>query len=227
MKKINKKDIIIFISTFIITSIIFIPFLTGHYATDTYNIINRGYEEYAIKYSLNDGRPVMCLISLIAEKINMPIQAYIIILTAIALFVSCISVIKLKNIILKFIEKNDKKIEYIILAISYIIIFNFAYLENLQFAECAVMSVSILLDIIVAQTIVEKNKNYMLKSILITIISILFYQGTINWLITITFFLSIFKEKNIASWSDLCGCYPVRWKESDRWKRENSDDPAA
>lgn len=197
MKKINKKDIIIFISTFIIASIIFIPFLIGHYATDTYNIINRGYEEYAIKYSLNDGRPVMCLISLIAEKINMPIQAYIIVLTTIALFVSCISVIKLKNIILKFTERKDKRIEYIILAISYIIIFNFAYLENLQFAECAVMSVSILLDIIVAQVIVEKNKNYMLKSILLTIISILFYQGTINWLITITFCLSIFKEKKI------------------------------
>ena len=197
MKKINKKDIIMFISTFIIASIIFIPFLTGHYATDTYNIINRGYKEYAIKYSLNDGRPVMCLISLIAEKINMPIQAYIIVLTTMALFVSCISVIKLKTIILKFTEKKYKRIEYIILAISYIIIFNFAYLENLQFAECAVMAVSILLDIIVAQTIVEKNKNYILKSILITIISVLFYQGTINWLITITFFLSIFKEKKI------------------------------
>ena len=197
MKKINKKSLITYIIVFVITCIIFIPFLAGHYATDTYNIINRGYKEYAIKYSLNDGRPVMCLISLIAEKINMPIQAYIIVLTAIALFVSCISVIKLKNIILKFTEKKDKRIEYIILAISYIIIFNFAYLENLQFAECAVMSVSILLDIIVAQTIVEKNKNYILKSILLTIISILFYQGTINWLITITFFLSIFKEKKI------------------------------
>ena len=102
MKKINKKDFITYIIIFVITCIIFIPFLIGHYATDTYNIINRGYEEYAIKYSLNDGRPVMCLISLIAEKINMPIQAYIIILTAIALFVSCISVIKIKNIILKF-----------------------------------------------------------------------------------------------------------------------------
>ncbi len=197
MKKINKKNLITYIIIFAITCIIFLPFLLGHYSTDTYNIINRGYKEYAIKYSLNDGRPVMCLISLIAEKINMPIQAYIIILTSIALFVSCISVIKLKNIILKFIEKNDKKIEYTILAISYIIIFNFAYLENLQFAECAVMAVSILLDIIVAQTIVEKNKNYILKSILLTIISILFYQGTINWLITIAFFLSIFKEKKI------------------------------
>ena len=197
MKKINKKNLIKYIIIFAITCIIFAPFLLGHYATDTYNIINRGYKEYAIKYSLNDGRPVMCLISLIAEKINMPIQAYIIILTAIALLISCLSVVKLKNVVLKYTEKKGKKIEYIILAISYIIIFNFAYLENLQFAECAVMSVSILLDIIVAQTIVDKNKNYILKSILLTIISVLFYQGTINWLITITFFLSVIKEKKI------------------------------
>ena len=73
MKKINKKDLITYIIIFAITCIIFLPFLTGHYATDTYNIINREYKEYAITYSLNDGRPVMCLISLFAEKINMPI----------------------------------------------------------------------------------------------------------------------------------------------------------
>ena len=105
----------------------------------------------------------------IAQKLNMPIMVYVIILTAIALIVSNISVIKLKNITVKYIEEKNKKTEYIILAIAYIIIFNFAYLENLQFAECAIMSVSILLNIIAAQQIVEKKKNYILKSIIISI----------------------------------------------------------
>ena len=73
----------------------------------------------------------------------------LIVLTIIALFISCISVIKLKNIVFNYINKRNKKVEYIILTISYIIIFNFAYLENLQFAECAVMSVSILLTSVI------------------------------------------------------------------------------
>ena len=38
----NKMNIIIFIIILIITCIIFIPFLIGHYATDTYNIYNLG-----------------------------------------------------------------------------------------------------------------------------------------------------------------------------------------
>ncbi len=197
IKKMNKKEILTYIVVFITTVIIYLPLLMGHYATDTYNIINKGYEKYAITYSLNDGRPIMCLISLIAQKINMPIMIYVIILTAIALIISSISVIKLKNIILKYTEKTDRKKEYIILAISYIIIFNFAYLENMQFAECAIMSASILLSIMAAQEIIEKNNNYILKSIILAILSVLFYQGTINWLFTITFVLSIFKEKKI------------------------------
>ena len=44
----NKMNIIIFIIILIITCIIFIPFLIGHYATDTYNIYNLGYKEFAI-----------------------------------------------------------------------------------------------------------------------------------------------------------------------------------
>ena len=56
MKKITREEIITYIIIFVITCIIFIPFLIGHYATDTYNVINIGYEKYAIEWSLNDGR---------------------------------------------------------------------------------------------------------------------------------------------------------------------------
>ena len=43
MKKIDKKEVIIFIVLLIITSTIYFPLLKGHYATDTYKIINKGY----------------------------------------------------------------------------------------------------------------------------------------------------------------------------------------
>lgn len=68
--KINKKDIVISVIILLFTCIIFIPFLTGHYATDTYNIANIGYKKYAINWSFNDGRVLMGLIRIISR--NMP-----------------------------------------------------------------------------------------------------------------------------------------------------------
>lgn len=58
----KKKNIYQYITLLIITCIIFIFFLSGHYATDTYNIMNVGYENYAINWSLNDGRIIMFII---------------------------------------------------------------------------------------------------------------------------------------------------------------------
>ena len=48
MKKIDKKEVIIFIVLLIITSAIYFPLLKGHYATDTYNIINKGYDVFGL-----------------------------------------------------------------------------------------------------------------------------------------------------------------------------------
>lgn len=192
----NKKNFITFIIVFFITLMIFYNFITMHYATDTYNIINRGYEDYAIKYSLNDGRPIMCLISLLASRMHIPIEVYIITLTVMAIFISCLNVFIIKNTVIKFMNINGKK-EWMILIISYVIIFNFTYLENMQFAECMVMAISVLMNTLVAKIIVEKNKNYITKSIILSILSMLCYQGTMNWIVTLTCFLSIMKEKKL------------------------------
>lgn len=51
--KVTKKDIITFFVVFIFVIILFIPWLSGHYATDTYKIVDIGYKE-AAKLSLND-----------------------------------------------------------------------------------------------------------------------------------------------------------------------------
>ncbi len=196
--KVNKKDAIIFIIILIFTCLVFTNFLNMHYSTDTYNIINRGYKEYAIKYSLNDGRPVMCLISLFADAVNMPITVYIISLTIIALIISCISVMLIRNIILRYKPAKNILSEIIVILISYVIIFNFTYLENMQYAECAVMAINIMLYIITADILVKKEtKNYYIKGFIMSIIAILFYQGNIGFLVTITFVMSILKEKYI------------------------------
>ena len=51
------------------------------------------------------------------------------------------------------------------------------YLENMQFAECFVMSLSILLFVMAADILTQKEKNYILKSALLAVLGILFYQG--------------------------------------------------
>jgi len=195
MKK-SKKGLIIFFSTFIFTLLVFLNFINMHYATDTYNIINRGYKEYAIKYSLNDGRPIMCLISLIADFFNVPINVYIISLTIMALFVSCISVLKLKSIVMKYKYPKSLCQEIILLIICYTTIFNFMYLENMYFAECLIMAISILLFIISVDILLQKRPYYILKSLLLVILGVLFYQGTIGVFVSIACIISIIKNKN-------------------------------
>ena len=49
-----------------------------HYASDTYNIMNVGYETYATNWSLKDGRLIMYLITMICAKLNISIEIYVI-----------------------------------------------------------------------------------------------------------------------------------------------------
>lgn len=196
MKKINKNDIILLISLFTITCLIFIPFLTGHYATDTYNISNVGYENYAIKWSLKDGRIIMALIGLIANKINISIELYVFITLVIALLISNITVMTLNKIIKKYKQPTDIFQKIILISICYITIFNFMYLEDMYFVENIVMSLSILLYLKSADIIVERKKHYIIKSLILVSIGIISYQGTIGMYFSFIILFTILKNKN-------------------------------
>lgn len=180
--KISKKDLISFTIIFVITLLVFYNFLSMHYATDTYNIMNVGYEKYAINWSLNDGRIFMCIIGLLASAVNMKIEFFVIGTLFMALFISCISVIVLKNIILKYKNTENKYLRVIVLVIAYFTIFNFMYLENLYFVESIVMAISLLLHIFAADILVSRNKHYIVKTTLLTILAIFMYQGIVRFL---------------------------------------------
>lgn len=196
MKKINRKDIITFIIILVITCIIFIPFLQGHYATDTYNVANLGYKEYAIKWSLNDGRIFMSLITLLADKLKLSIEVFVFLTLLLSLIVSNISVLVVKKIIERFKKPQNIWQDILITAIAYVTIFNFMYIEIMYFVESFVISVSVLLFIIAADILVKKEKKSIIKTILITITAVMFYQGTICMFFAMTFLISIFKNKN-------------------------------
>lgn len=191
----KKKDIITFLIIFIATCIIFTPFITGHYSTDTYNILNRGIETYAITYNLNDGRIINCILLLLFNLLGIKVETIVIILTVLAIFISCITIMIIKNIVVS--KKTPQNIwqETLITLIIHTIIFNFAYLENMQYVECMVMSLSILFYTLAAKKIVF-DKKYIISAIL-SIIATLCYQGTIGWFITATLLFSLINENKI------------------------------
>ena len=192
----NKKDIIIFAIIFIISFIIFIPFLGTHYSTDSYYIVNKGYKNYVINNSLKDGRLFMATIGYIAHLCNIPFDIYNLTLTILALFTNCVTIMALKNIIINY--KKEKKIlpEILITFISYFTIFNFTFIENMLFVECFVMSLSILFYMVAAKILTNKNKFYIIKTLLLVLCGVLCYQGTISmYLISILVF-SLLKNNN-------------------------------
>ena len=188
---IYKKDIISFIIIFVIACITLIGFFPMHYATDTYNIINIGYEEYMMNNSLKDGRIVMAILVFIANVFNMPIEIWIPILLVLAVIISCISVIILRNTILSYKPAKNKWVEAIVLLISYCTIFNFMYLENLYFAECAVMALSVLAYMLSAKNIV---KRHYVKAILLAMLGVVSYQGTIGTIAVMALIFTFFKN---------------------------------
>lgn len=190
----KKRNLIIYLILILITIIMCFPYLTEHYSSDDYTIIGYGYYKYGIEKFLNDGRVFSSVITLLAGYWNLPIKVFIQGLFYIGILISCLCVIKIKNIITKIKpEKNLKEI-VLVLGISYCIIFNFMYLENMYFAEIPIMALGILLFIKSSEKLVESKY---LKSLAYLIIGELCYQGTINFFITFTFLLLIIKNKGI------------------------------
>ena len=146
--KSEKKKVLEFLIILILSLIICNGFLRMHYTTDTYKITDEGYINYAIKWSFKDGRPIMFVLLLICEFIKIPIGVTNFIFTLAGIIISCISTIIIKNIILNLKSTNSIKNEKIVLLLSYLVIFNFMYIEAIYFLEIIIISLSILLYVI-------------------------------------------------------------------------------
>lgn len=193
----KRINLIFFLIIFLYTSLLLSNYLTGHYGGDTYNIINIGYINYAINWSLKDGRIFMFLFGVIMHYTHASIDFYVIFTLIVSIVISCVSVIKLKNIIESYKKTTSIFEEFIILIISYITIFNFMYIECFYFVECIVISLSILLIIISAEKFVAGGKKNILLSFIILLFSVFLYQGTICFYITLVTLLLIIKQNNL------------------------------
>lgn len=79
----NKKDLIAFFVIILIMLILFFPWMNGHFATDTYHLIDMGYKK-AAESSLNDGRVLMYVTGMIGNFFNLKIEKYIVTLLVLA-----------------------------------------------------------------------------------------------------------------------------------------------
>jgi len=195
-KHINK---ICFIILNILVVLIFLPWLSGHYATDTYNIINVGYEYYSIHNSLLDGRVFMFFIIQLAAFLNIKIQVLNFIMLFLALLISNFSVLIVKNIVFKNIKTKDVKTEIFSYLIAYTFIYNFMYIENLYFLESFVMALSILINLIAAKIFAEKRQRYILKTIIYILISVFCYQGTISSFLAFVILFEALKKQSLKN----------------------------
>ncbi len=197
MKKLDKIDKIMFIIIVLFSFVIFSGYLVGHFATDTFNIINIGYEKYAINYSLTDGRVFMAFIGFLAHMLHIPIVVYTILLEILAIIVSCYAVIILKNIILKYKNIENIKEHIFLLVVCYYTIFNFSYFENMYFVECFVMSLSILFYILAANKIIKNNMIDNIKASMLMFLGLISYQGTISAFFIFVILFSMLNNEKI------------------------------
>lgn len=194
----KKKNIIIFIILFTFTNLIFLPWLIkGHMSTDSYNIANIGYQEYNKNFSIIDGRFIVAIGTTLMDLLNVPIQIYTRIILEIALFISCIAIIVLKKTIEKWKKPKNNWSEIVLTIASYYTIFNFLYIENLDFIECGAMSLSILLFILAARNVVEKKQLWGVKALLFLFIGLMCYQGTISMFVITLLVFSMCKGNSV------------------------------
>ena len=197
MKKENKKYIGIFLIILGISLLIFLPFLTGHMATDSYNIFNKGYKQYNIDNPVVDGRMLTAIMNTIMEHLNIPIIEYSIISLVIAIIISCVAITVIMSTIEKIKKPKNKSSEILLIIASYCTIFNVLYIENLHFVEAAVMACSILFYILAAKIMVQEGKRNTIKSIILLYLGIISYQGSISIFLLSVIVFAMCKNKDI------------------------------
>ncbi len=205
MNLISKKDILIFIIILLFALTITYPLIIQmHFAPDTYQVVVLGYKEYAKQYFLKSGRIITAGSFFLADTLNVSYKAYIIFMEVVAIIALTLSTILLYKLLLKKIGAENNAYKYLLLASSYLIIFNPFALEFLLYAESGIICSSILFSIIGLRTFFGDSKHKYLKALSLVIIATILYQGNVNIFFTLSVIFSfiINKENNKQNWKN-------------------------
>ena len=190
----NNYNKVLFVSLCVFSSIVYIQFIIGHYATDTYNIAYVGYDTYMKNWYLTDGRIFSAIFLFIMKIFNLSVESANTISLLFAIVITNISVMKIFNWTEKYVQIKNIKEKIILLIICYVIFWNFTYIENMYFLESSIMALSVLFYTMSAISLVEKNKYSFLKALMFAILGIISYQGTIGFLFILTALLTFIKN---------------------------------
>ncbi len=205
MNLISKKDILIFIIILLFAFTITYPLIIQmHFAPDTYQVVVLGYKEYAKQYFLKSGRIITAGSFFIADSLNISYKAYIIFMEVVAIIALTLSTILLYKLFLKKIGAENNAYKYLLLASSFLIIFNPFALEFLLYAESGIICLSILFSIIGLRILFGDSKHKYLKALSLVIVATILYQGNVNIFFTLSVIFSFIvnKENGKQNWKD-------------------------
>ena len=194
---ISKKNLIQFLVIFFVSVVVCNGFIRMHYTTDTYKIADEGYINYAMNWSLKDGRIFMALFLYICNFFKLPINLVNFLFTLFGIFFSCIAVMLLKKIIVNLNEIKKSKSEVVILILSYFAIFNFMYIEAIYFLEIIIISLSLLFYLVAIDSFINMKNNSLVKPLIFSVLGVMAYQGTISFFIATAMFLLILRNNKI------------------------------
>lgn len=191
MKLINKKNILIFIIIFLFGLAIAYPLIIQmHFAPDTYQVVVLGYKEYAKQYFLKSGRIITVASFFLADKLNISYKAYIIFMELLAIASQSFSTLLLYGLLIRKTEVKNNTYKYLLLASSFLIIFNPFALEFLLYAESGIICLSILFCILGLRVFFSNSKYRYLKAMILVIIATVLYQGNVNIFFTLAVMFS-------------------------------------
>lgn len=188
-----KKYYKVFIVMLLISIIMCSGFIFHHYATDDFNLMNIGYNNFSIYNNLREGRPIIYLIEQLYSRLNISYDVFLISTIIIAIIITCINIILLFTLIKQYTNKKDERIIFIILFST---IFNFMYIENLYFPESITMALSLLLYTLSAKYFFNNNKYHILKTFFFAILATFCYNGLECYYISLITFLSLIINDN-------------------------------
>ena len=194
--KSQKKNILLFLIILGLTALFSNAFLQAHYSSDTYVLIDLGYNNYPQSYFLPDGRIISALVCFIAGIFNPPYMTYIVLMDTIGVVFLSIAIFKLYKFILKISNEKNIVNKILIFMGVYILIYNQFTLEYLLFPESAVMCFGVLMTVIAAINFIKKDnvKQYFKVFIQLFIASVS-YQAVILAFPVFVLILSLFNER--------------------------------
>ena len=191
----NKRILIIFILVVLFSFLLF----PNHYVTDTYNLIDLGFKEYALKWFAPSGRTIGMLVLFLFEKIGCSIDWFIFILKSIAVIFATISIEMFYNLLIKKAKiENDKIKKYGVFLATIIIFLNHGTHQFFFYPESAVMWLGILSVVIALKIFASDNIKFKyIKIFFWLLLAINSYQSVVLLYFPVTMLLVGLEGKDV------------------------------